>query len=504
MTTESIDLWTHQVQAIDGLRGKAKSGKRRTILQSPPGSGKTEIAVELIKSARQRDRKVAFTVPMLTLIDQTVARFIKRGVPMDEIGVMQANHPMTRIGAPIQVCSVQTLQKREFPPSNLILVDECHIRYDVIPEWMEARPDAYFSGLSATPWARGLGDYWEELLVVSTISELIETGVLTPFKTFCPLVRPNLKGVKTHLGDYAVGELGERMSEKRLIADVTATWLQKAERRPTLCYTVNKAHAALVVEDYRRLGVKAVYVDADVEREERSEYIEGLRTGDVEVLVSIGTMICGVDVPWCSCVQWVRPTKSPIMFVQGMTRGLRSYPGKQDCLFLDHSMSTIRLGQVTEIHYDKLRKGKEPDKADVEQELQTLDLPRECPQCHFIVPPRVYQCPNCGYKAARKCGIRCEDGELVELGALQKTPEQRNGSMTTPERRQVYAELLGYAEAMGWKPGWAARSYQEYFGVWPNAHGKHVQPSWPPSTDTALFIHERHEAYKRQQRRAAF
>jgi hypothetical protein len=193
------------------------------------------------------------------------------------------------------------------------------------------------------------------------------------------------------------------------------------------------------------------------------------------------------------------------MFVQGMTRGLRSYPGKQDCLYLDHSMSTLRLGQVSEIHYDTLRKSEATaDKADVEQELQTVDLPRECPQCHFIVPPRVYQCPNCGFKAQRKCGIRCEDGELVEFGVDKQTPEQRNAAMTMLEKRQVFAELLGYAEAMGIKPKWAEWRYRDRFGCWPNAHGKHVQPSWPPSTETALFIHEQYEAYRREQRRAAF
>ena len=60
---------------------------------------------------------------------------------------------------------------------------------------MKACPDLIFIGLSATPWARGMADFWEELIVVETIQGLIDKGVLSPFKTFCPAVRPDLSRV---------------------------------------------------------------------------------------------------------------------------------------------------------------------------------------------------------------------------------------------------------------------------------------------------------------------
>jgi DNA repair protein RadD len=45
------------------------------MLQLPTGAGKTRIAAEIIKRAVDKRKRVAFTVPAISLIDQTVAAF---------------------------------------------------------------------------------------------------------------------------------------------------------------------------------------------------------------------------------------------------------------------------------------------------------------------------------------------------------------------------------------------------------------------------------------------
>ena len=57
------------------------------------------------------------------------------------------------------------------------------------------------------------------------------------------------------------------------------------------------------------------------------------------------------------CIILARPTKSEMLFVQMIGRGLRTADGKADCLILDHSDNHLRLGFVTDIHHDKLDDG---------------------------------------------------------------------------------------------------------------------------------------------------
>ena len=116
-------------------------------------------------------------------------------------------------------------------------------------------------------------EQWDELIIVNLVNELIAANVLSPFRIFCPPQRPNLDGVKISEGDYAVGELSTVMQEKRLVGDVVHTWLTKAERRPTLVFGVDRAHAAVLTREFKEVGVRMAYVDAYTKREERSALI---------------------------------------------------------------------------------------------------------------------------------------------------------------------------------------------------------------------------------------
>ena len=67
-------LWPHQARALEELRRSLLSGKRRPMLQAPTGFGKTLTAAHIIERALDKGKRVAFTVPSINLIDQTVAR----------------------------------------------------------------------------------------------------------------------------------------------------------------------------------------------------------------------------------------------------------------------------------------------------------------------------------------------------------------------------------------------------------------------------------------------
>ena len=66
------ELRPHQIQAIEMLRKSLGSGKRRPVVQAPTGFGKTRLAAALVEGALVKKKRVIFTVPVLSLVEQTV------------------------------------------------------------------------------------------------------------------------------------------------------------------------------------------------------------------------------------------------------------------------------------------------------------------------------------------------------------------------------------------------------------------------------------------------
>ena len=146
------ELRPHQAKAIEMLRQSLGSGKRRPVLQAPTGFGKTLLAAAIIEGALAKNKRVIFTVPALELVEQTVRAFWNDGIR--DVGVIQAWNPMTDWSRPVQVASVQTLQRRPIPEADFVIIDECHRWFDFYTAWM-ANPAIHWTvcdALDAGPW----------------------------------------------------------------------------------------------------------------------------------------------------------------------------------------------------------------------------------------------------------------------------------------------------------------------------------------------------------------
>lgn len=457
-------LRKHQERALELVKTSAFRGSSRIVCQMPTGAGKTVTASRFIEGALAKGNRVIFTAPAVSLIDQTVSAFENEGIR--DIGVMQANHPRTDALARVQVASVQTLARREIPEASLIIVDECHLRAKVIEELMDSREDVFFIGLSATPWAKGMGRRWQDLVIPCTIGELIEAGYLSQFTAYAPDV-PDMTGVKVSKGDYAEGDAAEVMQGNALMASVVDTWLEKGQNRPTLLFGVNRAHAKALSEEFERAGVATAYVDAFTDTVERSIIERRFRSGEVKVACSVRTLTTGVDWP-VSCIIDAAPTKSEMLHVQKIGRGLRVNPGTEDLLILDHAGNSLRNGLVTDIEHhtlDKTAPGERQERKPSEK------LPKECANCAALHTGLT--CPFCGHERKPVAGVETVDGELVEL-----TPKRAKSEKATREEKQsVYSMALWMADQRGYKPGWAANKYREKFGVWPRGLSDERRPA---------------------------
>lgn len=457
-------LRPHQERGITELRLSLARGAKRPMLQIPTGGGKTLASANIIRMALKKGNRVTFCVPAISLIDQTVEEFFKEGIT--DIGVIQGNHPMVNYAAPVQVASVQTLSARKIRPEcDLVIVDEAHQQFKVVREWMKANPKLPFIGLSATPWAKGLGKQYDDLIAPTNIKQLIEAGYLSPFRVFAP-AHPDLSSVKTRAGDYNKEQLGEVMSDSVLIADVVETWKKLGRGRPTLCFAVNRAHAKALQTKFELSGVGCGYIDAYTEAVDRKAIEAKLNRGEIEVVCNVGCLTTGVD--WdVRCIILARPTRSEMLFTQMIGRGLRTAEGKQDCLILDHADNHARLGFVSDIHYTELCDGKRGERKAPEKKEP---LPKECGKCHYVKPPKVHECPSCGFKPERQSEVEVEDGELVEIKKKKK--------YTKEEKQEFYSGLIAIALHRGRSRGWVSHTYRDRFKCWPRGlESYQVKPS---------------------------
>lgn len=470
--SELFPLRPLQTHALDLLRDSIRGGAKRTVVQAPCGFGKTILSAHIVSGALSKRKRMAFTVPALSLVDQTFKRFVENGISPGDMGVMQGDHAWRRPHAPLQICSVQTLASRGFPENvDHVAVDECHLRFAALDRWMAAKPDLLFTGLSATPWSKGMGNHWDALVIPATIGQLIDLGWLSKFRVFAAS-HPDLSGVKVVAGDYHEGQLSAVMSSKTIVADVVSNWLEKGEQRPTLCYAVDRAHAALLHDQFQGCGVTSAYIDGLTPSVERETIIAAFQRGEIKVINSVGTMTTGVDVD-CRCIILARPTKSEILFVQIIGRGLRTAPGKEDCLIFDHTDTTLTLGMVTDIHHDRLRTAKadaEEKEAKKNQDAPATPVPKECLRCHCLIPVHTPECPSCGYKPVRVSTVVCEDGELTEFGKPaaaggKKKAETAVTRLAAQGKQKIYSQLLAIQGPRA--DGWVAHKYKTIFEVWP-------------------------------------
>lgn len=483
MTTPRT-LRPYQTDAIALVRTSLATGHIAPMLSLPTGAGKTVIASNIVAGLLERHKRVCFCVSRLSLVDQTFERFAENGIAPTQMGVIQGNHAWRRPHAPVQIAMVQTLARRDYPDVAAVIIDEAHELHTAHKAWMadsrayhEANPGKlpkpFFIGLSATPWAKGLGKHFDDLLAPVSLADLIEAQSLSKFRVFAPS-HPDLTGIKTVAGDYHEGQLGERMSNAVLVANIVETWLASGENRPTLVFAVNRAHARALADQFEAAGVATAYVDCDTPKDEREAIGRQFAAGEVRVVVNIGTLTTGVD--WdVRCIVLARPTKSEMLFVQMIGRGLRTAPGKAECLILDHSDTHLRLGFVTGIEHTELDDGSKGLSGSKARE-KSEPLPWECTECHAVVPPGIKACCECGYERRRPQGVEYADGDLAELAS-----DGRRGaavSITDQIRAQgkaaVYAQLLGYAEERNRSIGWAGHTYKEIFGFWPQGLSKRI------------------------------
>lgn len=464
-------LRPHQVRAIEMLRASLVAKKKRPVLRLPTGSGKTLIATKIIANAQAKGKRVMFVVDAVELIDQTVNAFYGEG--LRDIGVIQAQHPLTDYSKPLQIASVQTLARRTPPPFDLCIIDEAHSIFAMHRKLMEDNPNTPFIGLSATPWAKGMGLLYDDLVQPASIAELTELGYVARIAAYAPS-HPDLSDVHVRAGEYQDEQLSKVMQGEKLVADIVETWKQLGEDRPTLCFCVDRAHAAAMQERFKREWIGCGYIDGDTPKEQRRAVRRQLDANEIKIVASVGTMIKGVDWKF-GCVIDAQPTRSRMRHVQKLGR-LRPFPEWPESIVLDHSDNILRLGLPIDIHRDTLCTAKKGEKSEG-GEAQASYEPKPCPKCNQIKPAGVKVCP-CGFEfKVQAADIEEGAGTLARVDGKKEGPKKREA--TAFDKEVFFRQLVGWAQSNGKTIDQAAGRFKDRFGHWPaRKHG--VAPLHPP------------------------
>lgn len=459
----------YQSAAVQSLRLALARKLLRIMLYSPTGSGKTEMALMMIQSAIAKGKRVIFLANRIHLVDQASRRLYASGIVH---GIIQGDNTRDT-HLPVLIGSIDTIARRGFPDVDLIIIDEAHAvagsrNFRQVVFRNNNRP---IIGLSATPFSRGLGKIYPELcgeplfehmVVAAHIGELIEADYLVDADFYAP-AEPDLTSVKTARNsfgeiDYSEADLGKTVDKPDLIGDIVAHWFKLSAGMPTVVFAASIAHSKHVVEQFRAAGVSAEHLDCYTEDDERKAILTRIESGETTIISNVGILAEGWDFPQCRTLILARPTRSRIRYLQMIGRILRTAPGKERALVLDHSGTVRRLGFHTDDLPLVLNDGK-PSQASKGADKEPPQ-PKPCPSCAYVKPAKVHACPKCGFEPERRSDVDVGDGELVAI--------KRTKRSIRPETKQhVWSQLLFVARQKSYSRGWASHKYREFFDVWP-------------------------------------
>jgi superfamily II DNA or RNA helicase len=342
-----VDLRPYQIEGIEKIEAAWKSGVRRVMFQMPTGTGKTVVFNQIVK--QELEQNSTSTVLILAhrqeLIEQNVERL--RTDFQIEAGMIMGDNPVN-LALPVQVASIQTLSRRDYPSLNpsLIIIDEAHhVGAASYKKLLSEYPDARLLGVTASPTrlsGEGFTDSFDKLITSKSIKDFIKDEHLADIQYIGRRQiwsKLDLNSISiNNTGDYDPNQLSLMMQQDFVMANLIQSYVKYAEKKKMIVFAVNVEHSKYIVERYQEAGFRAAHIDADTDESERKEIINKFKAGKIRILSNVDIVSEGFDVPDCEVVQLARPTKSLVKYLQQIGRCMRpsKTTNKTHCIVLDN------------------------------------------------------------------------------------------------------------------------------------------------------------------------
>ena len=344
-----------QIEALCTLEHTRAEGARRALISAATGVGKTYLAA----FDSEKYKRVLFVAHKEEILRQAANSF-QNVRKSDDYGFFDGNEKCT--DKSVIFASVATLGKSEYLNETYFPKD--YFDYVVIDEFHHAVNDQYMQiveyfkpqfllGLTATPERMDGRNIYEicdyNVPYEISLKDAINKGMLVPFHYYGIFDKIDYSQLHQVRGKYDDRELNKTyIGNERRYELIYKNYCKYGSKR-ALGFCCSKEHAKDMAKEFCRRGIPsvAVYSDAHGEyTEDRSIAIQKLMQGEIRVIFSVDMFNEGVDIPAVDMVMFLRPTESPIVFLQQLGRGLRKSMGKEYLNVLDFIGNYEKAGRV--------------------------------------------------------------------------------------------------------------------------------------------------------------
>jgi ATP-dependent helicase IRC3 len=340
----SIALRDYQKECLEAILSEFNSGVTRQLVSLPTGSGKTVIMGAL---ARELKKKTIILAHREELIAQAVEKFnlVWPGV---SIGVCMAERDEVDchvvVGSVQSCCRPKRLERLRAQGFELMMIDEAH--HAVSDSYQSVINELGFAsgsnkllvGVSATPMRSdkiGLGDVFEKITFSRSIGTMIKSGYLSPVVGRKILTNFSLEKIQTRNGDFDISDLSEAVNTEERNQFIVNKFKEYSGSRKGIAFCVDVQHCKDLADAFRKAGIASDAVYGEMLPIERKNALDGLKSGRIQIATSCGILTEGFDEPSIDLILMARPTKSHGLYIQCIGRGLRLWPGKENCFVLD-------------------------------------------------------------------------------------------------------------------------------------------------------------------------
>lgn len=382
-----------QIEAICALEHTRAEGASRALISAATGVGKTYLAAFDSK----KYKRVLFVAHKEEILRQAAESF-QNVRKSDDYGFFDGNAKCT--DKSVIFASVATLGKSEY--LNETYFPKNYFDYVVIDEFHHAVNDQYMRiveyfkpqfllGLTATPERMDGRNIYEicdyNVPYEISLKDAINKGMLVPFHYYGIFDKTDYSQLHQVRGKYDDRELNQTyIGNERRYELIYKNYCKYGSKR-ALGFCCSKEHAKDMAKEFCRRGIPsvAVYSDAHGEyTEDRSIAIQKLMQGEIRVIFSVDMFNEGVDIPAVDMVMFLRPTESPIVFLQQLGRGLRKSMGKEYLNVLDFIGNYEKAGRVRFLltgktfsetkTYNPADRTDYPDDCMIDFDLELIDL----------------------------------------------------------------------------------------------------------------------------------
>lgn len=400
----------YQQEAEQAVYDYFKNHNGNPVIALPTGTGKSIVIANLIINILRQWPNQRFMVltHVKELIEQNSSKLLEAW-PTAPLGIYSAGLNLKETHAPIIFGGVASIANNveAFGHRDLVFVDECHLvsskedaRYtEVFNALRNFNPYIKIIGLSATPYRLGQGyitdggiftDICYNLTGIEAFTRLIAEGYLAPLIPKKTNIEIDVSGIGVSNGDYKQHDLQELVdNEKTTFAALQESMQYAQNRRCAMVFATGIQHA----EHINEMLIKVFKQTSVCLHSKKSDEVNKIaladwKAGRVKWAVNMGKLTTGIDHPPLDLISVLRPTKSPVLWVQMLGRGTRPslITGKRDCLVLDFAGNTKRLGPINDPVIPK-KKGK-----------GTGDAPIKICECGCYNHASVRFCTACNFE----------------------------------------------------------------------------------------------------------